>query len=538
MTSVAKRSRLSFVVSQIQDRAQCKPSGLKLHERPTHPRGGSCAKSAPSTPQTEQRVVLPRPLPRHDTFIAPGVPPAALPLPTHHTPPHGVAFHPMKLKTGTSFSKSNRHALKTLSRSTPAMSPSVSPRHSDSEGLPRVNKATKKFMRHFASDAPKTERVLNYYSCALVADILLQGTLYITPNYFAFYSKIFGHVSRLLIPIVQVSLVQKERTAKIIPNAVGLQTLDGKSYVFGSLLSRDSTYKLMNHCWKKAQKLADSDSEPPSQANVTKDNVVEDEEDDEEEDESVSNSAEEDDSLNDEPDAAPSTVVPAISTLWAPGGTTISNTSTIGSLTSQLSSTPTTTSPSSTCGGFKQPLVVASSPEVVKASLIRSSSDLNKNKLNTLKEEPGGGNINGSGVIDYITQGTLVKTCWRFGSIPVKLVSEGVGDLWSLPRTSLLLIISTFMLVLLFASAAFMLYRVDGLSQQMTLQKQPSDYDIMYEEVLQMQQRLHNAASVEIERTLTNQLKLISTVRKSLEAMTVLLNNEPAGSPAQIPDAT
>ena len=27
-------------------------------------------------------------------------------------------------------------------------------------------------------------------------------------------------------------------------------------------------------------------------------------------------------------------------------------------------------------------------------------------------------------------------------------------------------------------------------------------------------------------------------VRKSLEAMTVLLNNEPAGSPARIPDAT
>uniref|UniRef100_A0A170WFL9 Gram domain-containing protein 2-like protein isoform x1 n=1 Tax=Triatoma infestans TaxID=30076 RepID=A0A170WFL9_TRIIF len=29
---------------------------------------------------------------------------------------------------------------------------------------------------------------MNYYSCALVADILLQGHLYITRNYFAFYS--------------------------------------------------------------------------------------------------------------------------------------------------------------------------------------------------------------------------------------------------------------------------------------------------------------------------------------------------------------
>nr|XP_053629678.1 GRAM domain-containing protein 2B-like isoform X1 [Cherax quadricarinatus] len=157
------------------------------------------------------------------------------------------------------------HALKNLSRSTPAMSPSASPRHSDSEGPPRISKGTKKFMRHFA-DAPASEWVLNYFSCALVSDILLQGTLFITPNYFAFYSKIFGHVSKLMIPVTQVATIQKERTAKIIPNAVGLHMLDGKSYVFGSLLSRDSTYKLMLHIWKKAQRIADSDSEPPLSA--------------------------------------------------------------------------------------------------------------------------------------------------------------------------------------------------------------------------------------------------------------------------------
>ena len=68
---------------------------------------------------------------------------------------------------------------------------------------------------------------------------------------------------QILIPITNVSSIQKERTAKIIPNAVGLQTHDGKSYVFGSLLSRDSTYKFMNHIWRKACELAYSDSETP-----------------------------------------------------------------------------------------------------------------------------------------------------------------------------------------------------------------------------------------------------------------------------------
>lgn len=30
------------------------------------------------------------------------------------------------------------------------------------------------------------------YSCALQKDILVHGRLYVTPNYFCFYSKIFG----------------------------------------------------------------------------------------------------------------------------------------------------------------------------------------------------------------------------------------------------------------------------------------------------------------------------------------------------------
>ena len=35
------------------------------------------------------------------------------------------------------------------------------------------------------------------YSCALVGDILLQGHLYITENYFAFYSNVFGYVTKV-----------------------------------------------------------------------------------------------------------------------------------------------------------------------------------------------------------------------------------------------------------------------------------------------------------------------------------------------------
>jgi len=45
------------------------------------------------------------------------------------------------------------------------------------------------------------------YSCALVGDILLQGYLYITENNFAFYSNVFGYVTKvnqILLKIIKL----------------------------------------------------------------------------------------------------------------------------------------------------------------------------------------------------------------------------------------------------------------------------------------------------------------------------------------------
>lgn len=106
---------------------------------------------------------------------------------------------------------------------------------------------SQRFHRRFPEVDPD-EPLLDYYSCALLADILLQGQLYITENYFAFYSNIFGHKTQILIPVRDVVEVTKECTARIIPNAVGICTEEEK-YVFGSLLSRTSTFQLMKQIW-------------------------------------------------------------------------------------------------------------------------------------------------------------------------------------------------------------------------------------------------------------------------------------------------
>ena len=46
------------------------------------------------------------------------------------------------------------------------------------------------------------------YSCALMSDILLQGHLYVTENYIAFHSNVFGYVTRVIIVTMRKKLHQ------------------------------------------------------------------------------------------------------------------------------------------------------------------------------------------------------------------------------------------------------------------------------------------------------------------------------------------
>lgn len=51
---------------------------------------------------------------------------------------------------------------------------------------------------------------------------------------------------------MSVQKITKEKTARIIPNAVGIATVEDK-HVFGSLMSRDNTYRLMTEVWDAAR---------------------------------------------------------------------------------------------------------------------------------------------------------------------------------------------------------------------------------------------------------------------------------------------
>ncbi|XP_053405092.1 GRAM domain-containing protein 2B-like [Mercenaria mercenaria] len=97
-----------------------------------------------------------------------------------------------------------------------------------------------------------------YFSCAYIGDILLQGNLYVSQNWFCFYSRIRGRGRLLEIPMDSVISITREKTAIIFPNAIGLQTKNDK-YAFGSFISRDNTYKFFVSMWKKSQEAKTSE---------------------------------------------------------------------------------------------------------------------------------------------------------------------------------------------------------------------------------------------------------------------------------------
>uniref|UniRef100_A0A0L8GL33 GRAM domain-containing protein n=1 Tax=Octopus bimaculoides TaxID=37653 RepID=A0A0L8GL33_OCTBM len=120
--------------------------------------------------------------------------------------------------------------------------------------VPTVSKSkVAKFHKLFKS-VPRSESLIDHYSCAYQGDILLQGHLYISLGWFCFYSKIRGRGRHIEIPLDNVLCVTKEKTAFIIPNAIGVQTTTEK-YVFGSFVSRDAAYNLMQDLFDRYQEL-------------------------------------------------------------------------------------------------------------------------------------------------------------------------------------------------------------------------------------------------------------------------------------------
>uniref|UniRef100_A0A3Q3WMU6 VASt domain-containing protein n=1 Tax=Mola mola TaxID=94237 RepID=A0A3Q3WMU6_MOLML len=98
---------------------------------------------------------------------------------------------------------------------------------------------------------PDTERLI-VYSCALQKDILLQGRLYLSENWLCFYSNIFRwETTQITILLKDVTSMTKEKTAKLIPNAIQIST-DNEKHFFTSFGARDRSFVMIFRLWQNA----------------------------------------------------------------------------------------------------------------------------------------------------------------------------------------------------------------------------------------------------------------------------------------------
>ncbi|XP_028326383.1 protein Aster-A isoform X2 [Gouania willdenowi] len=98
---------------------------------------------------------------------------------------------------------------------------------------------------------PDTERLIVDYSCALQKDILLQGRLYLSENWLCFYSNIFRWETAITILLKDVTSMTKEKTAKLIPNAIQIST-DNDKHFFTSFGARDRSFMMIFRLWQNA----------------------------------------------------------------------------------------------------------------------------------------------------------------------------------------------------------------------------------------------------------------------------------------------
>ncbi|XP_048202596.1 protein Aster-C isoform X1 [Perognathus longimembris pacificus] len=96
---------------------------------------------------------------------------------------------------------------------------------------------------------PDTEKLVADYACALQRDILLQGRLYLSENWLCFYSNIFTWETTISIALKNITFMTKEKTARLIPNAIQIIT-EGEKFFFTSFGARDRSYLSIFRLWQ------------------------------------------------------------------------------------------------------------------------------------------------------------------------------------------------------------------------------------------------------------------------------------------------
>lgn len=74
--------------------------------------------------------------------------------------------------------------------------------------------------------------------------------MYLSANYLCFYANILNWKSSLCLKFEDIVCITREKTAKVISNAIEVKSIRGDKYFFASFVTRDKTYTILDRLWK------------------------------------------------------------------------------------------------------------------------------------------------------------------------------------------------------------------------------------------------------------------------------------------------
>uniref|UniRef100_A0A7N9AMV7 GRAM domain containing 1c n=1 Tax=Mastacembelus armatus TaxID=205130 RepID=A0A7N9AMV7_9TELE len=102
--------------------------------------------------------------------------------------------------------------------------------------------------RRLFKELQESERLIADYPCALQRDILFQGRLYLSENWLCFYSNVFRS-TKITLSLKDISTMTREKTARLIPNAIQICTSTEKFFLT-SFSAREKSYQSIFRMWQ------------------------------------------------------------------------------------------------------------------------------------------------------------------------------------------------------------------------------------------------------------------------------------------------
>ena len=74
--------------------------------------------------------------------------------------------------------------------------------------------------------------------------------MFISQNYLCFHANFLKWETSLCLKFEEIVGITREKTAKVIPNAIEIKTKKNEKYFFASFATREKTHLLISKLWK------------------------------------------------------------------------------------------------------------------------------------------------------------------------------------------------------------------------------------------------------------------------------------------------